>query len=107
MVIDIILCFDMFLNFFKRTRINYTLRTIGAEYISGAFPWDLITIVPGLLMINNKHWIKFYSIKVLRNLHFARIFQPVEYSLSIILSNYSRKRQIDLEFFIKLIISVF
>ena len=92
MAVDIILCFNMCLNFFKKTRINFTLRAIAIEYVTGNFAFDLITIIPGLLMINNKEWLKAYPIKMLRNIHVTRLFEPVDLILSFVLTKYSRKR---------------
>ena len=92
MVVDIILCFNIFLNFFKKTRINFTLKAIALDYVTGSFAYDLITVIPGLLMINNREWLKAYPIKILRNIHVTRLFEPLELVLSLVLTRYSRKR---------------
>ena len=44
---------DIVLNFVKKTRTNYTLKSIAYSYLTGAFIFDLITTLP-FLFISHK-----------------------------------------------------
>ena len=46
--VDIILTFDIVLNFLKKTRINFTLKAIAFNYLTGYFIFDVIATIPFL-----------------------------------------------------------
>jgi len=48
MAIDIIMFIDILLNFVKKTRAHKELKTIGLNYLSGYFIFDVIATIPEL-----------------------------------------------------------
>ena len=54
MAIDIIMFIDILLNFVKKTRAHKELKTIGINYLSGYFVFDVIATIPELFMGETK-----------------------------------------------------
>lgn len=48
-VIDILIFIDILMNFFKKTRAHKELKTIGLNYLTGYFIFDIIATLPGLM----------------------------------------------------------
>lgn len=53
-VIDIFIFMDIIMNFVKKTRAHRELKTIGLNYITGYFIFDVIATVPGLFTNETK-----------------------------------------------------
>ena len=101
--IDIFMLIEIFLNFVKKKNIQKDLTTIGYNYITGYFIWDLIATLPGLM---TGEIMDFYFLKLFRIMHFTKLTQPLNLFLSCLLSKYSKKRQNDLTNFAGLILYV-
>ena len=54
MAIDIIMFIDILLNFVKKTRAHKELKTIGINYLSGYFIFDVVATIPELFMNETK-----------------------------------------------------
>lgn len=54
MTIDIIMFIEIMLNFVKKTRAHKELKTIGQNYLTGYFIFDVIATVPELFMAETK-----------------------------------------------------
>lgn len=94
---------EICLNFVKKTRAHKDLASIGMNYLTGSFIFDLASTIFGLLSNEsfNVYWLKCFRI-----IHIYRLTQPLNIVLSCILQKYSKKRQNDLTGFAGLILYV-
>lgn len=74
MAIDIIMFIDILLNFVKKTRAHKELKTIGINYLSGYFIFDIIATIPELFMGETK---QFYYLKLARMVHIYKLTYPL------------------------------
>lgn len=103
LAIDIIFFVEILLNFVKKTRAHKELTTIGYNYLTGYFIFDVASTLPELFM---NETINFYWLKMLRLIHVPRLTQPLNVLLHCVLQKYSKKRQNDLTGFAGLILYV-
>lgn len=94
---------EICLNFVKKTRAHKDVESIGYNYLTGYFIFDVVATLPGL--INNES-LDYYYLKGLRLVHVYRLTQPLQILLSCALQKYSKKRQNDLATFAGLILYV-
>lgn len=102
-VIDIIFCFEIIMNFLKRSNAYRDIKAIGNHYIKGYFLIDCIATIPGLYTGQS---IEYYWLKMIRICHIHRLTQPQQLILEFMLQNLSKKRQGDLTVFAGLILGV-
>lgn len=103
LAIDIIFFVEILLNFVKKTRAHKELTSIGYNYLTGYFIFDVAATLPELFMNEN---IRFYWLKLFRLIHVPRLTQPLNILLHCVLQKYSKKRQNDLTSFAGLILYV-
>lgn len=70
LAIDIIFFVEILLNFVKKTRAHKEPTTIGYNYLTGYFIFDVASTLPELFMNED---IKFYWLKMLRLIHVPRL----------------------------------
>lgn len=88
-VIDIIFCFEIIMNFLKRSNSYKDIKSIGKNYIKGYFFIDCIATITGLYTGES---IEYYWLKMLRIFHIHRLTQPQQLVLEFMLQNLSKKR---------------
>jgi hypothetical protein len=103
LAIDIIFFVEILLNFVKKTRAHKELTTIGYNYLTGYFIFDVASTLPELFLNED---IRYYGLKLLRLIHVPRLTQPLNITLHCVLQKYSKKRQNDLTSFAGLILYV-
>jgi hypothetical protein len=103
LAIDIIYFIEICLNFVKRTRAHKELSTIGYNYLTGFFIFDVISTLPELFM---GEIFDYYYLKIFRIIHFTKLTLPLNLLLTCVLQKYSKKRQNDLTSFAGLILYV-
>jgi hypothetical protein len=91
------------LNFVKRTRAHKELSTIGYNYLTGFFIFDVVATLPELFL---QERMDYYILKLFRIIHFTKLTQPLTLLLACVLQKYSKKRQNDLTSFAGLILYV-
>jgi hypothetical protein len=94
---------EICLNFVKKTRAHKDVSSIGMNYLSGSFIFDLASTIFGLIANEN---FDVYWLKCFRIIHIYRLTQPLNIILGCILQKYSKKRQNDLIGFAALILYV-
>jgi hypothetical protein len=82
MAIDIIYFIEILLNFVKRTRAHKELSTIGYNYLTGFFVFDVIATIPELF---NNEEMDLYYLKIFRIIHFIKLTQPLHMLLQCLL----------------------
>jgi hypothetical protein len=103
LAIDIIYFIEICLNFVKRTRAHKELSTIGYNYLTGFFIFDVVSTLPELFM---GEIFDYYYLKIFRIIHFTKLTLPLNLLLTCVLQKYSKKRQNDLTSFAGLILYV-
>lgn len=89
MAIDIIMFVDILFNFIKKTRAHKELKTIGINYLTGSFVFDVVATIPELFM---QQCLEFYYFKLARIVHVYRLTEPLQKLLRFALQKYSKKR---------------
>ena len=72
--IDIFILIEILLNFVKRKNNQKDLSTIGYNYITGYFIFDVIATLPGLFL---GEVMDYYILKLFRIIHFTKLIQPL------------------------------
>ena len=101
--IDVFYLIEILLNFVKRKNTLKDLSTIGYNYFTGYFIFDVIATLPGIF---SGEIMDYYILKLFRIIHFTKLIQPLNLTLYCLLQKYSKKRQNDLTSFAGLILYV-
>jgi len=89
LVIDIIFCVEILLNFLKKEGVYKSIKSIGWKYLTSYFIWDIVPTV--VCLVNNEH-IDVYWVKLFRLVHLKRMIIPLNLLLIYPLSSFSKKR---------------
>ena len=89
LVIDIIICIDIVLNFLKKSIAATRLSTIAKNYLSSYFIFD---IAPVIICLSQNESIHVYGFKLIRLVHLKRLIDPLNLMLIYPLSSFSKKR---------------
>lgn len=78
LIFDVFFCFEIFLNFFKKTLPFDTFQIISSRYFTTFFFFDIISTLPELFMGEG---LEYFWLKMFRLVHVSRVAQPVEFGL--------------------------
>jgi len=75
------------------------MRAIAFDYLTGSFILDVIATIPGLIAFKNRDMMKFFPLRIFRNIHIDKISAPIRLLGEVLFRSFSKKRQEDLIYF--------
>ena len=73
---------EIILNFVKKTTAHKDLSTIGYNYVTGFFAFDVVATIPELILGET---MDYYFLKLFRLVHFPKLTQPLGLVLACVL----------------------
>ena len=84
-IVDISWSLEILMNFVTADKLNRTLKRIAINYLQFWFWFDIAATLPGIVTLQSQQWA--YAFKLLRLLHFKKLFDPIDLTINYCLRN--------------------